>query len=158
MPSGTLLLIVAFTSLFSAPYEAADSVSANQIRSQRQEIDKAFQHHDAKQLATLFSSACYFTTAAVHIDGGDALEHFHKALFLKRPDVTLVHQTDRIVVNENWDVASERGEWIERWTEKDGITELRGSYLGLWRRENGQWREGDEILVPEACKGGSYCR
>jgi hypothetical protein len=105
MPSGTLLLIVAFTSLFSAPYEAADSVSANQIRSQRQEIDKAFQHHDAKQLATLFSSACHFTTAAVHIDGGDALEHFHEALFLKRPDVTLVHQTDRIVVNENWDVA-----------------------------------------------------
>ena len=42
---------------------------------------------------------------------------------------------------------SERGEWIERWTEKDGITELRGSYLGLWRRENGQWREGDEILA-----------
>jgi ketosteroid isomerase-like protein len=158
MPSRTLLLIVAFTSLFSARYEAADSVSTNQIRSLRQEIDKAFQHHDAKQLATLFSSACHFTTAAVHFDGGDALEHFHESLFLKRPDVTLVHQIDRIVVNENWDVPSERGEWIERWTEKDGITELRGSYLGLWRRENGQWREGDEILVPEACTGNSYCR
>ena len=158
MPSRTLLLMVAFTSLFSAPYEAADSVSADQIRSQRQEIDKAFQRHDAKQLATLFSSACHFTTAAVHIDGGDAVEHFHETLFLKRPDVTLVHQTDRIVVNESWDVASERGEWIERWTEKDGITELRGSYLGLWRRENGQWRESDEVLVPEGCKGSSYCR
>jgi hypothetical protein len=84
---------------------------------------------DAKQLATLFSSACHFTTAAVHIDGGDALEHLQETLFLKRPDVTLVHQTDRIVVNENWEVASERGEWIERWTEKDGTTELRGSYL-----------------------------
>ena len=158
MYSRTLLLIVGFISLFSAPYEDAASVSANQIRSQRQEIDKAFQHHDAKQLATLFSSACHFTTAAVHIDGGDVLEHFHETLFLKRPDVTLVHQTNRIVVNESWDVASERGEWIERWTEKEGITELRGSYLGLWRRENGQWREGDEILVPEFCTGGSYCR
>jgi hypothetical protein len=84
MPSRALLLIVAFTSLFSAPNEAADSVSANQIRSQRQETDKAFQPHDAKQLATLFSSACHFTTAAVHIDGSDALEHFHETLFLKR--------------------------------------------------------------------------
>jgi ketosteroid isomerase-like protein len=158
MPSGTLLLILVLTSLFSAPYEAADSASANQIRSQRQEIDKAFQHHDAKQLAALFSSACHFTAAAVHIDGGDALEHFHETLFLKRPDVTLVHQTDRIAVNENWDVASEQGEWIERWTEKDGITDLRGSYLGLWKRENGQWREADEVIVPETCKGSSYCR
>ena len=158
MRSGTLFLIVAFTSLVSARYEDADSVSTNQIRSQRQEIDKAFQRHDAKQLATLFSSTCHFTSAAVHIDGGDALEHSHEALFLKRPDVTLVHHTDRIGVNEKWDVASERGEWVEHWTEKDGITELRGSYLGLWRRENGQWRESDEILVPETCEGGSYCR
>ncbi len=50
------ILIVAFTSFFPAPYEAADSVSANQIGSKRQEIDKAFQHHDVKQLASLFSS------------------------------------------------------------------------------------------------------
>jgi hypothetical protein len=109
-------------------------------------------------LATLFSSACHFMTAAVHIDGGDALESSHETLFTKRPDVTLVHHTDRIAVNENWDVASERGEWVERWTEKDGLTELRGSYLSLWKRENGQWREDDEVLVPEVCEGSSYCR
>ena len=158
MLSRTLLLVVACTSLFSPSYQAADSGSANQLRSQREEIDKAFQQHDAKHLATLFTSNCHFTSAAVHIDGGDALERSLETLFLKRPDVTLVHHTDRIVVNENWDVASERGEWVERWTEKDGTTELRGSYLGLWRRENGQWREGDEILVPETCTGSSYCR
>jgi hypothetical protein len=56
-----------------------------------------------------------------------------------------VHHTDRIAVNENWDVASERGEWIERWTQKDDPTELRGSYLDLWKREKGQWREDDEV-------------
>lgn len=158
MPARTLLFIIVFISVSSVPYKAADSVSAGRILSQRHQMDEAFQHHDAKQLAALFSSACHFTTAALHVDGGDALEHSHEALFLKRPDVTLVHQTDRIVVDENWDVASERGEWVERWTEKDGITELRGSYLGLWRRENSEWRESDEMLVPEACKGGSYCR
>jgi ketosteroid isomerase-like protein len=158
MRSRILLLVVACTSLSSTSYQAPDSGSANQIRSQRQEMDNAFQRHDAKQLTTLFSSACHFTTAKVHADGGDALQRLHEALFLKRPDVTLVHHTDRIAVNENWDVASERGEWVERWNEKDGTTELRGSYLGLWRRENGQWREGDEILVPETCEGSSYCR
>ena len=158
MRSGTLFLVVAYLSFFSPLHEVQDSTSADQIRSQRQEIDKAFDRHDAKRLATLFSPSCHFTTAAVHIDGGDALERSRKTLFTTRPDVTLVHHTDRIVVNENWDVASERGEWVERWSEKDGPTELRGSYLGLWKRENGHWLEGDEILVPEACEGSSYCR
>ncbi|HKV82065.1 MAG TPA: nuclear transport factor 2 family protein [Candidatus Sulfotelmatobacter sp.] len=157
MRSGILFLGVVCTSLFCASYQVASSASENQIRSQRQEIDKAFERHDAKRLATLFSAGCHFTTAAIHIDGGDALERSHETMFTRRPDVTLIHRTDRIVVNENWDVASERGEWVERWTEKDGRTELRGSYLGLWKRENGQWREDDEILVPETCEGSSYC-
>ena len=157
MLSRALLFIAVFTSLFPASSVGADSTSANQIRSQRMEIDKAFQQHDAKRLATLFSSTCHFTTAAVHIDGCDALARSHETLFQKRPDVTLEHHTDRIAVNESWDVASEEGEWVERWTEKDGVTELRGRYLSLWRRENGGWRESDEILVPETCTGSSYC-
>jgi len=158
MRSETLFLAVACTSLFCTSYQVANSASANQIRSQRREIDKAFERHDAKRLATLFSSECHFTTAAVHVDGGDALERSHESLFTKRPDVTLVHHTDRMVVNENWDVASEQGEWIERWTERDGPTELRGSYLSMWKRKNGQWLEDDAILVPEICEGGSYCQ
>jgi hypothetical protein len=36
-----------------------------------------------------------------------------------------------VVVNEAWDVASEQGDWIERWTDKDGGTELWGSYLTM---------------------------
>jgi len=91
----------------------------------RQEIDKAFQRHDAKQLTTLVSSDCNFTAASVHVDGADALERFHASLFMRRPDVILTHHPNRVVVNEDWDVASEQGDWIERWTEKDGVTELR---------------------------------
>src|SRR5690348_1485275 len=150
--------LLVFTCLFFASSVEAQVNSTNQIRSKRQEIDKFFQHHDAKQLASLFTSDCHFTSAAIHVDGSDALRESNATLFLKRPDVILVHYTKRIAVNENWDVASEQGEWVERWTEKDGVTELRGTYFVLWRRDKGVWRENDEVLAPETCRGNSYCQ
>jgi ketosteroid isomerase-like protein len=154
MLSRTLFLILASSSLFC---QTMTSSSAGQIRSRRQEIDKAFQGHDAKQLATLVSSDCHFTAPSVHIDGADALQRFHASLFMRRPDVTLVHHPNRIRVNEAWDVASEQGDWLERWTDKDGVTELRGTYLTMWKRDGGHWREYSETIVPEACTGSSYC-
>jgi hypothetical protein len=75
--------------------------------------------------------------------------------FLKWPDLTLTHRASRIVVNEDWDLASEQGEWIERWTEKGGVTELRGTYLAMWKRDGGKWREYSETIVPETCSGSS---
>ena len=154
-----LCLIVAATSVLSQSAEkTANPGSADQIRSMRQEIDKAFQRHDAKQLATLFSSDCHITAPTVHVEGSDALERFHGSIFLKRPDVTLIHHVNRIVVNENWGVASEQGEWMERWSEENGITELRGTYLTMWKKKNNHWLEYSEIIVPETCTGGSYCQ
>jgi uncharacterized protein (TIGR02246 family) len=150
----TLLLIVV-----SAPAlgQKSSSRSADLIRSMRQEIDQAFQRHDAKQLAALFSSDCRFTTPSAQIDGSGALERFNTSLFTKRPDVIFTHRANRIVVNENWDLASEQGDWIERWTDKDGVTELRGAYMTMWKRAGGRWREYSEIIVPETCSGSSYC-
>jgi uncharacterized protein (TIGR02246 family) len=155
MLSRMLFFILASTSVFC---QTTTPSSAEQIRSLRQEIDRAFQRHDAKQLTTLVSSDCHFTTLAVHIDGSDALERSHASLFRRRPDVIFTHQSNRVVVNEDWDVASEQGDWMERWTEKDGVTELRGVYLTMWKREGGQWREYSETIVPETCTGSSYCR
>jgi ketosteroid isomerase-like protein len=155
MLSRMLFLILASTSVFC---QIKTSSSAGQIRSMRQEIDKAFHRHDAKQLTTLVSSDCHFTSPSVHTDGSDALERSHASLFMRRPDVIFTHHPNRVVVNENWGVASEQGDWIERWTDKDGVTELRGTYLAMWKRDGGHWREYSETIVPETCTGSSYCR
>lgn len=154
MLSRMLFFILASTCMFC---QITTSNSAEQIRSMSREIDKAFQRHDAKQLTTFVSPDCHFTSASVHIDSSDALERFHASLFMRRPDLILTHHPDRVVVNENWDVASEQGDWIERWTEKDGVTELRGTYLTMWKRDGGNWREYSETIVPETCTGSSYC-
>ena len=148
----TVILILA-----SASTVAQTADSALHIRAARQQLDAAFQHHDDKQSTTLFTPDCRFTAPSAHADGAKDLEHFYTSLFTRRPDVTLTHYVKAIAVNEPWDVASERGDWLERWTEKDGVTELRGTYLALWKREDGRWREYSEMIVPEVCTGSAYC-
>jgi len=132
--------------------------SEEQIHSVRRQVDDAFQRHDAKQLAALTTSDVHFTAPSVHVDGADALERSYTGLFVRRPDVVLTHQINRIVINENWDLASEWGDWLERWTYKDGVTEIRGTYLTMWKREGGYWRVYSETIVPESCAGSSYCQ
>ena len=153
-----MLARILFLLIVCAFWRAAASDSADQIRSARQQIDKAFEQHDAKHLRAWFTSDCHFTSAAIHVDGAEALEQSHASLFTRRPDVILVHHANRIAVNENWNVASEEGDWIERWTEKDGVTELRGTYLAMWKRSAGHWLEHSELIVPESCTGSSYCK
>jgi uncharacterized protein (TIGR02246 family) len=150
--------IIASVSVLAQSVQPAKPSSADQIRSLRQELDKTFAQHDATKLSALFTTDCHFTAPKVHTDGSDALERFHKSLFERRPDVILTHDASRVDVNESWDVASEQGEWIERWSEKDGTIELRGTYLTMWKRDNGRWLEFSEIIVPQTCSGGSYCR
>ncbi|SRR5260370_40026059 len=142
----------------AASWQTAASSSADQIRSVRQEIDKSFQKHDAKQLRAWFTPDCHFTAPSLHIDGAEALEQSDASLFTRRPDVIFIHHTNCIAVNENWAVASEEGDWTERWMEKDGVTELRGTYLVMWKRSGGHWLEHSEIIVPESCTGSSYCK
>src|SRR5229473_728588 len=79
-----LSLLLVSTALFC---QNTTSSSAGQIRSMRQEIDKSFQHHDAKQLVALVSADCRFTAPTVHLDGSEALERFQESLFTRRPDV-----------------------------------------------------------------------
>ncbi len=152
-----LFLIAASMPALAQSAQPADPSSAGQIRSLRQEVDKSFRQHDATKLSALFTTDCHLIAPQVHVDGSEVLERFHKSLFAKRPDVVLTHTPNRIDVNEAWDVASEQGEWIERWTEKDGVTELRGTYLTMWKRENGRWLEFSEMIVPQSCTGGAYC-
>jgi hypothetical protein len=77
--------------------------------------------------------------------------------FARRPDTVYVRTPARIDVLAAWDVASERGEWTGRWTEPDGVVQVRGTYLAQWRKVNGTWLIQAEVFVPTACTGSTYC-
>jgi hypothetical protein len=77
--------------------------------------------------------------------------------FARRPDTVYVRTPSAIDVFASWAVASERGEWVGRWTEPDGALEIRGTYLAQWRKIDGRWMIQSELYVPTQCKGGRYC-
>jgi len=112
------LLMIAVTFAF---WQTTISSSDEQIRAVCEQIDGAFQRHDANQLATFAISDIHFIAPSVHTDGVDALERSYMSLFAKRPDVTLFHHENRIAVNEDWNLASEYGDLLERWTYPDGV-------------------------------------
>ncbi|MEZ5420515.1 MAG: nuclear transport factor 2 family protein [Vicinamibacterales bacterium] len=74
-----------------------------------------------------------------------------------RPDTVYVRTPTAIDVFSDWDVASERGEWTGRWTEPDGVVDIRGTYLAQWRKVDGTWRIQAEVFVPTSCRGSAYC-
>lgn len=54
-------------------------------------------------------------------------------------------------------VAAETGRWVGRWRAPDGIRELRGTYLAMWRRDDGAWRLRSELYVTLGCTGSTTC-
>jgi len=78
--------------------------------------------------------------------------------FQRRPDTIYVRTPSTIDVFDAWSVASERGEWVGRWTEPDGKVEISGTYLAQWRKIDGRWLIQSELYVPTKCIGGTYCR
>jgi hypothetical protein len=78
--------------------------------------------------------------------------------FQIRPDTIYVRTPVAVEVFAPWSVASERGEWIGRWTEPDGKLEIGGTYQAQWRKIDGRWLIQAELYVPTQCRGARYCQ
>ncbi|MEO6332447.1 MAG: nuclear transport factor 2 family protein [Gemmatimonadaceae bacterium] len=63
----------------------------------------------------------------------------------------------RVELSDVRPLAAEAGEWMGQWREVDGIRQLRGTYLAMWRRTEGGWRLRSELFVTLSCTGSSAC-
>jgi hypothetical protein len=75
----------------------------------------------------------------------------------RRPDLVWIREPQAVRINASWLFASASGEGRESWREGGVFTELRGSYLALWRKVEGRWLLDAEVFVPLSCMGSSYC-
>jgi hypothetical protein len=131
--------------------------SREQISSVRAQLDQAFLQRSFADRTRLMTDEVTTTGPNWHERGRSSTEKAERDLVRRRPDVTWVHTPQDIVVNEPWSVASESGIWYERWRAPDGLIQIDGRYLALWKRENGAWLLHAELFVPHSCRGGSYC-
>lgn len=137
---------------------SAQSPDEKLIRESRAASNGAIAKHDTAGIARFWMDDIHITTStSAHATGRAANEERMAAQFQRRPDTIYVRTPSSIDVFSQWGVASERGEWVGRWTEPDGKVDISGTYLAQWRQTGGRWLIQAELYVPTRCSGSTYC-
>ena len=152
----TLLVIAAVFCV--AAVQLAEQGTDEPIRTARDRWNRAVEKRDTAAFRSLLTDTYHLTSGSGQISGADAAVAAAGRLFAQRPDVVFEARPTRIRVVADHGLASEYGEWVERWREPSGLTELRGTYYALWRRQKDRWLLDGEVNVPEACSGSDYCK
>ena len=143
----------------------ADALPAQQsederlIRDARKRSNDAIAAHDLAGIAGAWMPDVHVVSStSAQTAGSQANQQRMARQFEMRPDTVYVRTPRTIDVFTSWSVASERGEWIGRWTEPDGKLEIGGTYQAQWRRVDGRWLIQAELYVPTHCRGSKYCQ
>ncbi|MFN7978165.1 MAG: nuclear transport factor 2 family protein [Vicinamibacterales bacterium] len=135
---------------------AADDAAA--IRAARAQSNAAIAAHDVPGIQRHWLADVHIVTSTgAQGTGRDVNGERMSQQFARRPDTVYVRTPVTVDVFDQWQVASERGEWTGRWTEPDGVVDIRGTYLAKWRKVDGAWRIQTEVFVPTSCRGSKYC-
>lgn len=128
------------------------------IRDLRAKSNAAIAAHDLDGIARVWLNDVHVVSStSAQTAGSQSNQQRMAAQFKNRPDTIYVRTPVAIEVYAPWQVASERGEWVGRWTEPDGRLEIGGTYQAQWRKVNGQWSIQAELYVPTRCRGSKYC-
>jgi hypothetical protein len=152
------LLFVAVAPFPTITAQTRDRVQEEAIRAAREQWNRAVGKRDTAAFRALLSGTYRLTSGYGHIFGQDSAVAGAARLFAQRPDLFYEAHPTRIRVMADHGLASEYGEWVERWRVPSGLTELRGTYYVFWRSHGGRWLIEGEVNVPEACTGSDYCK
>jgi ketosteroid isomerase-like protein len=140
------------------PRSSSTGEAEGTIRSAREDWNAAFARRDTAALAAQWAPEGELIGGAGRWRGRDEIVRaFYAGLFQYRPDITFTREPTRIEGHEGAGLVYELGSWVERWSEPDGPTELRGAFFAMWDRRGGNWLKSAEIFVPAVCTGGAYC-
>lgn len=149
---GFLLLAILSTALLQHPDEQL-------IRAARERSNAAIARHDLDAIASVWLDDVHvLSSTSAQAAGKNANRERMAAQFKSRPDTVYVRTPVSIEVYDAWNVASERGAWMGKWTEPDGVLEIGGTYQAQWRKVDGRWLIQGELFVPAHCRGSKYCQ
>jgi ketosteroid isomerase-like protein len=148
-------MMVAMAAATQRPAPQSDDAA---IRAARAQSNQAIAAHDIAGISRHWMPDVHIVTSTSAQGSGKVVNGQRMAdQFSRRPDTVYVRTPTAVDVFAAWGVASERGEWTGRWTEPDGLVQIRGTYLAQWRKVSGTWLIQAEVFVPTACTGSTYC-
>lgn len=127
------------------------------IRSARQLSNEAIAKKDSAVLASMWTTDYHVVTSRnFERSGRIANRDWFASEYTGKPDVIYVRTPETIQVFSKWNMASESGTWVGRWTDNGEPCELSGSYFAKWHKINEQWLIRAEVFVPLRCSG-KFC-
>jgi Domain of unknown function (DUF4440) len=152
-----ILVALVFWSCATTQPSRASDLDEAAIRAARGRLDEALARRQLAAMNDELVENVSITGPVWRTVGRDQLLQAYTRLLSARPDLVWIREPQTVRINASWLFASESGEWREQWREGGALTELRGSYLALWRKVEGHWRLDAEVFVPLSCEGSSYC-
>jgi len=120
-------------------------------------LHKALRHSDVKLLEPLVTDNFVFLTAGGLGQSRAEFLRETEALLRERPGLVMDLHAELIRQGPaSWNIAAERGEWVETWTQDGTPVVLKGQYQAMWRYADRGWRLAALMLVPTDCTG-PYC-
>jgi ketosteroid isomerase-like protein len=153
------LVLVGLSAICALGHAQAQTQDEQLIRETRARSNAAIAAHDLDGIARAWMPDIHVVTStSAQATGREANQQRMARQFSIRPDTVYVRTPAAVDVFTPWNVASERGEWIGRWTEPDGKVEIGGTYQAQWRKIDGRWSIQAELYVPTHCRGSKYCQ
>lgn len=153
--AGSAVVLLLFLLDFSGKQTSGDEQA---IRRLRADFNAAIAAHDLPALPKFWRENIHVTTGAGRqLPGIDALRAAFEAIFADPTFIAYTRSPDRVELNASGARAAESGRWLGQWKKPDGMMEWRGTYLAMWRKENGQWLIQSELYVSLKCSGSKEC-
>ena len=125
------------------------------IRTAREIFNLAIKNKDADGIKTLLAPTYHIVTgrSAQYHGSGEESKRW-AVLFLEDPTVIYRRTPREIVINENWGIAEELGNWEGSYTAEDLLVRASGVYSAKWQRtETSEWVLQVEVFTTIHCDG-----
>ena len=153
--------LVASCSTVTKAIEAIATASAPEadIREVRARSNKAIAAHDLDAVTATLTPDVVVTggNGGVNV-GRDSVRAVFRRNFADTTFIDFLRTPDSITVSTARPLlAAEQGHWMGRFHTANGLEDIGGVYLAMWRRTSEGWRIRSELFVSLTCHGPRMC-
>lgn len=159
MVVATLVLVLVAATACSVQVRRGDEPpAAREVRDARGRSNAAIAARDLDALAgSMLPDVVVTAGNGGVLIGRDSVRAAFARQFADGAFMGYVRETTLVEVSDGRPLAAEHGRWTGRWRRSDGVQEVRGSYLAMWRRTADGWRIRSELFVTLGCAGSTAC-
>ncbi|MEO5817241.1 MAG: nuclear transport factor 2 family protein [Gemmatimonadaceae bacterium] len=135
------------------------STPESEITEVRSRSNRAISAHDLETVVTTMTPDIVVTAGNGGVlVGRDSVRASFRRSFADTTFIDFLRTPDSITVSTARPaLAAERGHWMGRYHTANGIEDIGGVYLAMWRRTNEGWRIRSELFVSLTCHGPRMC-